>query len=320
MQKFAVPGMAVATLEGARLRWTGAFGVMDAASGPPVSPATIFEAASLSKPVVAQGVLQLRDLGILELDAPITRYLSEAGLDPSLKLVTVRQLLSHTSGLPNWLADGETLKTHFIPGSRFSYSGVGYRLLQRILEAVTGQDLAGYLEANVLRRLGMNDSSFVWRPEYDSRCGTGHDANGQPVPKLKLLEAHAAHSLHSSAPDLTRFMVATMRNPFDTLEPQIAVNDDPPWRPGWPHEKVQTSDSVFWGLGWGLERVRSETFFWQWGDNGSFKALAIGSRDTGRGFVALTNGANGDRLWRDVTALLIDGEHPALDWLEATQV
>jgi hypothetical protein len=67
----------------------------------------------------------------------------------------------------------------------------------------------------------------------------------------------------------------------------------------------QLSDSVFWGLGWGLEETAGGHFFWQWGDNNTFKALAIGLRETGRGFVALTNGANGDRLWRGLTALLI---------------
>ena len=318
MARHGVPGLALAVIEEATLAWAGGFGVADRATGRPVTADTVFEAASLSKPVVAYAVLGLARFGALDLDANLTALPGPEGFT-ALEGVTARRVLCHTSGLPNWLPDGEAPKPRFAPGSRFSYSGVGYRLLQRAIEGLTGQPLAGFLEREVFGTLQMADSSFVWKPDYDHRCATGHDAHGEPAPKSRPAEAHAAFSLHSTAPDLARFVIATMRPDglgALMLEPHTAVNDDAPWRPGWPQATVQPDARVHWGLGWGLERASTGLHFWQWGDNTTFKALAIGSRDTGRAVVALTNSQNGSRMWPQLVQETLGGDHPALGWLE----
>jgi hypothetical protein len=77
-----------------------------------------------------------------------------------------------------------------------------------------------------------------------------------------------------------------------------------------------TWETLYWGLGWGLELTPQGRFCWQWGDNPGFKAFALASLETGDGFVALTNSDNGDRLWRDLAREFSLGRHPALDWLE----
>src|ERR1043165_9457464 len=90
-------------------------------------------------------------------------------------------LLNHTSGFPNELHPGERLGFAFTPGTRFSYSGVGYSLLQQIIERVSGLPFEEYMERNVFHPLGMSSSSFIWRKDYEGRKANGHNAAGKPT-------------------------------------------------------------------------------------------------------------------------------------------
>ena len=150
-----------------------------------VSGDSVFQAASLSKPVFAYAVLKLVEQGRIALDPPVLRYLphgyrhafdplkeeasaaADEVTDPRLHAVTVRMLLQHTSGLPNW-ASGPL---HFkgTPGTRWTYSGEGYVLLQRAVEAVVGQPLDEVMQEQVFAPLGMAHSSYRWTPEIAER-------------------------------------------------------------------------------------------------------------------------------------------------------
>ena len=312
LEHHGVPGLALAKIEHSKLAWVGGFGM--ASRGRPIKSDTIFEAASLSKPVVAFAALKLCEAETLSLDVSLETLLNQ-GLDAR---ITVRHVLSHTSGLANWLSENEDPQPRFQPGSRFSYSGVGYRLLQRAMENLTGLPLEEFLTTQVFAPFNMRNSSFVWRDDFSNHFAVGHDAHGQPVKKEFPAKANAASSLHSTAEDLGGFIVALLNsNTLTTmLEPQTLVNDTVPWQANWDRAEVQEFQDVSWGLGLGLERASETTFFWQRGDNSSFKALMVASKETGEGFVALTNSANGDRLWRDLTTKLLSGEHPILNWLE----
>ena len=124
MQKAGVPGLAIALVSDGKISWQHNFGTADAATGRPVDDTTLFEAASLGKPVFAYAVLVLVDRGRLDLDAPLTRYLPKRYLhgDARLDKITARFVLSHRTGFPNWRGHGP-LTIQFEPGSRFSYSG-----------------------------------------------------------------------------------------------------------------------------------------------------------------------------------------------------
>lgn len=140
------------------------FGVKNAKIGLPVTAETVFEAASLSKPVFAYGVLKLIDQGKLGLDVPLTTYLPKPYIDGDERLnkITARIVLSHRTGFPNWRGK-PSLKICFTPGERFSYSGEGYIYLQRVVEHITGKPLNEYITEAVFTPLGMANSSYVWR-------------------------------------------------------------------------------------------------------------------------------------------------------------
>jgi len=256
LQKGTVPGLSIALLRDATTYWVHSFGVRDTKSGQPVTEETIFEAASLSKPVFAYGVLKLVDQGKLDLDKPLSKYLSPPYIegDDRLDKITARYVLSHRTGFPNWRGDGNALTIRFTPGERFSYSGEGFVYLQKVVERVTSKALNDYMTEAVFVPLGMKSSSYLWRDDYDARTATGHDVDGQTREKSKPKEANAAASLHTTAVDYALFVDAIMKgtglkpNTVREMEtPQIAV--DPECTNCVDRAPKELSKSLFWGLG-----------------------------------------------------------------------
>lgn len=125
MEELRVPGVSMALIVDGKLLWRRGFGVADRASGKPVDTETIFEAASMSKPVFAYLVMKLAEKGVLQLDTPLTKYTPErfvAG-DSRLDLITARHVLSHSTGFPNWRSSKEPMQIRFTPGEKYGYSG-----------------------------------------------------------------------------------------------------------------------------------------------------------------------------------------------------
>jgi CubicO group peptidase (beta-lactamase class C family) len=143
--------------------WSRGFGLRDAASGEPVTPGTVFGAASLSKPAFAYAVLVACAEGLLDLDVPLSIYLPDLYLpdDPSLHEITARHVLSHTPGFPNWRPKDGPLQVHLGAGERFAYSGEGYVYLQRAIEHLSGQPLDAWMRSRLLDPLAMRQSSYV---------------------------------------------------------------------------------------------------------------------------------------------------------------
>ncbi len=179
MKDGEVPGLSIALIRDARVVWQRSFGVANSATNQPVIDDTIFEAASLSKPVFAYGVLRLVEKGKLDLDAPLVKYLPKPYVanDDRANLITARMVLTHTTGFPNWSIN-QPLKTQFKPGERFSYSGEGFVYLQKVVEHLTGQLLDQVMRKEVFEPLGMTSSSYVWMDKYENLKATGHDSAG----------------------------------------------------------------------------------------------------------------------------------------------
>jgi CubicO group peptidase (beta-lactamase class C family) len=322
MKKGGVPGMSIALIRGGSTSWVHGFGVKNTKTGEPVTAETVFEAASLSKPVFTYGVLKLVDQGKLGLDVPLTTYLSKPYIDGDVRLgkITARIVLSHRTGFPNWRgSDG--LLIYFTPGERFSYSGEGYIYLQRVVEQITGEPLNEYMTGAVFRPLGMTHSSYIWRPDFDSLTATGYDDKGAPHDLEKPNEAGAASSLNTTATDYALFIDAILNgkglSPSTLHEmetPQVAL--DPDCRICIKQEPKELSKNLFWGLGWGIQRNDGSTYLWHWGDNGVFKAFVMADPAAKSGVVIFTNGQNALNIAKPIIDAAMDTDSLAFAWLK----
>jgi CubicO group peptidase (beta-lactamase class C family) len=332
MAKAKVVGLAVAlvhTSEGESdpVVWQRGFGLTDAEPGEPVTPETVFQAASLSKPAFAYAVLVASRDGLLDLDTPLSAYLPGPYIpdEPRLNQITARHVLSHTPGFPNWRPKEQPLRIHFAAGERFAYSGEGFVYLQRVVEHLSRQPLDAWMRSRLLDPLGMRRSSYVWVDAYEGRAARGHDEEGKPTEIRRIREPNAAYSLCTTPSEYAHLVGVMLQPPdgpaylaadqvTDMLTPQVPVNDAG-LDAERPTSEVRTSERVSWGLGWGLQHAPATEAFWHWGDNGDYQAFAMGSRQLGLGMVCMANCKSGRRLWDDLFGLAFGAELPAVAWL-----
>jgi CubicO group peptidase (beta-lactamase class C family) len=299
----------------------GALGVTNSQTGQPVQQSTIFQAASLSKPVFAYTVLKLVDQGVIDLDTPLLEYIGETTArkvhlgdtfdDPRARVITARMVLSHTSGFPNWRQKGH-LEFIFDPGEKFGYSGEGFGLLQKVVERLTESSLEELVTTLTFEPLGMVDSTYS-RAKLDlARYAWPHDVMGVLTPKppdfdshMQKARAHAAATLLTTARDYSRFVIALMTGNglerathAEMLRPQVDVDDD---------------GTVRWGLGVGLEQSGAGNRVWHWGDNGDSKAFFVADPQRGNGLVYFANSFNGLSVAGDLMAVSVNGPHPLLE-------
>ncbi len=291
-------------------------GEANSATRQPVTQDTVFEAASLSKPVFAYAVLQLVRERKLDLDKPLTEYLNRPYAhrqrafsansptdlvnDPQLGKVTARMVLSHTSGMPNW-ARGP-LKFQSEPGKRWSYSSEGYVYLQAVVETITGQPLEDFVRANVFLPLQMLHSTFVPTQASRALLAQGYDRAGHPVHN-STTQPLASSTLYTTLDDYSRFLESLLilpqqDSPFSLMQQPQAV--------------ASAGAHLTWGLGIGLEDSHDKRSILHWGANPGFQSFFLLSTETGDGVLYLTNSENGLALLDTIVARYAPGRHPVL--------
>ncbi len=324
LEEGKVPGLSIALIQKGELVWHKGYGVKNAQTKEAVTDNTVFEAASLSKPVFAYAVMKLVDEGKLDLDVPLTKYLPgnyDVGEDARINQITARHVLSHRPGFPNWRRQNNALTIHFTPGERFSYSGEGYVYLSKVVEKITGENFNDFMKRMVFVPLGMNDSSYVWRESYVAQHAFSHSNAGQMTGQNRSTQHNAAASLRTTAQDFGRFLAAIAKGKGlksatwrQMLTPQVQVSESGTNNATKPPEKLSTS--ISWGLGWGLQTTGDGLAYWHWGDNGNTKAYVLVYDKQQFGLVVFTNGANGLKIVPEIISESLGGQQPALSWLK----
>jgi CubicO group peptidase (beta-lactamase class C family) len=319
MQGKAVPGLSLATLRDGRLGEVLALGTRGAHDPAPVDVHTVFEAASLTKPLVAYLSLQLVDTGRFDLDQPLSEICGPfVSGDAAALEITARHVLTHTCGLPNLVTQATPLKTYFEPGARFSYASTGFGYLQRALEGITGESIEALARRAVFQPFGMLDSSLAWQERFEGNHAAGHDWDGVGEPKRRVAQPHASWSLQTTAADYARFLQAVLAGRglselsrhawfMPVVQPPSggSAEDLPGLHPRDPE--------VAWGLGWGLEPAVD--CFFHWGHSPGFRAYAVASRESRDAVVWFANSAGGLRFAYEILAMTLPGEHPSLRWM-----
>jgi CubicO group peptidase (beta-lactamase class C family) len=312
MERHQVPGISLAVLNDAKIERHGSYGVASLDTGMPVDGQTVFEAASLTKPLLAQTVLKLWEDGAIDLNRPIVEYRDpdRESADPKrFGLITATHVLTHSTGLPNWHFGKKPVKVRFDPGTQFSYSGMAFVMLQRVVEQITSLPFEQYLSANLFDPLQMESASLVWRDDYDSRLAHGHSLNGK-ASRQSMDEANAASSLVCNANDYAKYL-------------QVLIDPDanfplalkPETLDRMLHPKRSVRDGIAWGLGWGIQQTPGGDSYWHWGNNSNrYHAFVVWSRNDRNGAVVMTNSGNGLQMCRELIPGLMGGVHPAFDW------
>lgn len=322
-----IPGISIALIRGGKTVWTRGFGVKNSQTKEAVTTETIFEAASLTKPVFAYAVLKLAEAGKLDLDAPLNKYLpgnyDVAADDARIGQITARRILSHTSGFPNWRAprNSPNLPIYFTPGERFSYSGEGFVYLSKVVERITGMKFDEYVSKTVFKPLGMTNSTLAFEEKHKQLKTFNHDLLGTPTGQGEGATPNAAGSLQTTASDYAKFVAAILSGTGLKKEtrrqmttPQIRIDES--CLICTTKQPAQLSTEIAWGLGWGLQTTDEGNSFWHWGDNGNNKAFIVAFEKQKDGIVVFTNSANGLTIVREILADGLGGKHPALTWLK----
>lgn len=328
MEHFHVPGMSVAVIHDFAVHWAKGYGIADVETGAAVDTETMFQAASMSKPVAAMGSLKAVQDGLFGLDDDINSVLSSWQLDggafTAQQPVTPRTLMSHVSGLgdafgfPGYDPDTplpsvvQIFEGHELsnvgplfmerrPWEAFEYSGGGVTLQQQALEDARGRPFAEVMRTDVLEPLGMTRSSYEQpiSPEHDRNAARAHDGEGRSRgPKWHVYPEMAAAGLWTTAGDLARFLI----------EVQTSVRGESNRVLDRAHarEMITPVGVGEFAVGFGLSKMGEGWYFQHGGSNWGFRGTMTAHTVKGYGLAILTNADQGGALAGEVSRRIQD--------------
>lgn len=313
MKAGRIPGLQIALIRDGRTVWEKGFGVKNTKNNEAVDENTIFEAASLTKPLFAYMVMMLVEKGKINLDKPIVKYIPRKTIEKEighsidvpgfrkdwLEMITARQVLSHSSGLPHG-EGGKVFPILFKPGTKWKYSASGYFFLQLAIEDMLGEKLEIIMKKYVLDPLGMKDSWLVWKDEYDKTSANGHDFYGKPENFRKRKRAYSSATLYTTAGEYAKFVCAILNKRRLKQESFKAMLDS--------QVDMNKEKGMGWGLGFGTQTDKNGSGFWQWGDYGVFRNYILAYPEQKTGVVYLTNSFYGLSIAGDITGISLGSE------------
>jgi CubicO group peptidase (beta-lactamase class C family) len=322
MDKYDVPGVSVAVIRDFEIHWAKGYGIADVVTGTPVENDTLFQAASISKPVAAMAVLKAIQEGKFSLDDDINSILKSWKLPVEGFVqdgpVTPRGLLSHTSGtgdgfgFPGYhpdaplptvvqILDGErpsnvgAVRMERPPFTGMKYSGGGTTVMQLALADAVGKPFPRILEEWVLGPIGMVDSAYQQPlgPERDRKAARAHDENGKAMDaKWHVYPELEAAGLWTTSVDLARFAIEvqkSLRNESNRVLTRESARE--------MMEPVGVGD---FAVGFEIEKRGEGWYFGHSGGNWGFRCDLRAHKLKGYGIAVMTNGDNGGFLTREI--------------------
>jgi CubicO group peptidase (beta-lactamase class C family) len=319
MAALHVPGVSIAVIHHGEIEWAQGFGVTSL-GGPAITTETLFQAGSISKAVAAMAALHEVQEGKLSLDADVNTALTSWKLPDAPiaagKPVTLRELLTHTGGttvhgFPGYAAgepvpslvqvlNGEkpantlAIRVEAVPGSRWSYSGGGYTIMQQMLLDVTKEPFPKLLHDTVFAPIGMTHSTYQQPLPAELRASAAvpYEADGKQVAGgAHTYPEMAAAGLWTTPSDLARY----------AIEIQHCLKGE------WNHvlseqmvKQMLTPGLGKWGLGLGIDGAATNPYFGHDGDTAGFESIMMAYEQNGDGAVVMTNAQGGSRLADEV--------------------
>jgi len=323
LRAYGVPGLSVAVIDAGKIAWAKGYGVADTGSGRLVTTRTLFQAASISKPVSALGVLVLVQKGFLQLDENVNDALKSWKIPENdftrNRPVTVRMLLNHTAGVgrsesngyvPFSVADklpsilqvlrGEpparsgAVSVVSLPGKSFAYSGAGYEILQQLLVDVSGKPFEQYMQTEVLDPIGMANSTFAQPlPEsLLSLAATGHYAGGKPLPgRFRVSPELAVAGLWTTPTDIAKYVINVQRSYAGAIQTPLSSSMT---------RQMLTPGEGGRGLGPAMSGRSQSIRFGHDGFNEGFESAVVAYVHNGQGAVVMANSGFAYMLIREV--------------------
>ena len=323
MEEFGVPGVSVAVIHDFKIHWAKAYGVADVETGQLVDIETMFQAASISKPVAAMGVLRAVQDGLFSLDDDINDILDSWTLDgrefTRNRPVTPRTLTSHTSGLgdgfgfPGYdpeqplpttvqILDGHELSNvgrvfmEREPMTFYEYSGGGVTVMELALSDVRRRPFVDVLQEGVLAPIGMTRSSYAQpiSPEHNQNAARAHDNNGESRgPKWHVYPEHAAAGLWTTPTDLARLIIEVQRSARGESNRVLSQS--------MIQEMLNPVGVGPFAVGFTVSKIGEGWYFSHGGSNWGFRALMLAHKVKGYGLVVMTNADQGSTVINEIS-------------------
>jgi CubicO group peptidase (beta-lactamase class C family) len=320
MAHYKVPGVSIAFFSGGKIRWTRVYGYADVAKKTPVTPETLFQAASISKPISTLAMLRLAQEGKLSLDEDVNVKLKAWKVPDNQftkdQRVTLREIVSHSAGLtvhgfggyrpdeplPTIVqildgqppANSQPVRVVTVPGSKWSYSGGGYTVMQLLLTEVTGSAFPDLLSKEVLGPIGMSHSTFALPLPMNRRqhAATAYGGDGKPVAGgFHVYPEMAAAGLWTTPSDLALAAIEVQRD-YAGKSNKVLSKD--------MARQMLTHQKDNWGLGVNLSAVDHPLRFGHGGSNEGFQCALEAYIGSGEGFAMMTNADGGSALIGEV--------------------
>ena len=319
MQQLHIEGVSIAVVHHGVIEWARGYGIATPA-GAPVTPGTLFQAGSISKPVAAMGALHLVQEGKLSLDADVNAKLTSWKVPASDAapgaVVTLRELLTHTAGMtvhgfPGYAAgapvpmlvqvlNGEkpantaAVRVETPPGTKWNYSGGGITIMQQLVLDVSHEPYPKFLHDTVLAPIGMTHSTYE-QPLPDAmkaHAAAPYDAQGVAVPEgAHTYPEMAAAGLWTTPSDLGRYIIENQQSLQGKANHVLSQAMT---------KQMMTPGMGSWGLGVQIGGSPSNPYFTHGGSNVGFEALFVGYENNGDGAAIMTNAQNGSRICSEI--------------------